>query len=199
MSFKQILESHSVSYLKKEISKTNVKGYSKMKKNEVINLMLKNPDRFKHIKHKKDTPKPELSNDKYYNELFSDKYNVSNLKKIIKSRDDLRKVYKEIGRLADLSNIKNKKLENKVDQIKDRASDILKKNEKPKKNENYKILFSKKFEINTLKNKLKTNSDIERAIIDLNNVARNSFPIDNKSQERWDKLKNDLENYRKKL
>ena len=47
---KDILNSHSVSTLKKEISKTNIKGYSKMKKNEIVNLMLKNKDRFTHIK-----------------------------------------------------------------------------------------------------------------------------------------------------
>jgi hypothetical protein len=49
---KDILNSHSVSTLKKEISKTNIKGYSKMKKNEIVNLMLKNKDRFTHIKMK---------------------------------------------------------------------------------------------------------------------------------------------------
>lgn len=47
---KSILESHPVSVLKKEISKTNIKGYSKMKKDEVVKLMLKHESRFKHIK-----------------------------------------------------------------------------------------------------------------------------------------------------
>ena len=46
----EILNSHPVSNLKFEISKTNIKGYSKMKKGELIKLMLKNKDRFKHIK-----------------------------------------------------------------------------------------------------------------------------------------------------
>ena len=45
-----ILNSHPVSYLKREISKTNIKGYSKMKKNEIVELMMKNKDRFHHIK-----------------------------------------------------------------------------------------------------------------------------------------------------
>ena len=54
---KEILNSHAVSVLKKEISKTNVKGYSKMNKKEVVELMLKNKDRFSHIKHaRKPTP-----------------------------------------------------------------------------------------------------------------------------------------------
>ena len=63
---RSILESHSVSVLKKEISKTNIKGYSKMKKAEVVNLMLKHKARFSHIKHKekatsvkKEAPKKE--------------------------------------------------------------------------------------------------------------------------------------------
>tara|TARA_Y100000114_G_C11706024_1_gene300993 strand:+ start:261 stop:932 length:672 start_codon:yes stop_codon:yes gene_type:complete len=46
----EILNSHPVSTLKKEISKTNIKGYSKMKKPELVKLMLKNKERFSHIK-----------------------------------------------------------------------------------------------------------------------------------------------------
>lgn len=47
-----ILNSHPVSVLKKEVSKTNIKGYSKMKKPELIVLMMKaeNKPRFHHIK-----------------------------------------------------------------------------------------------------------------------------------------------------
>jgi hypothetical protein len=56
---KSRLESHPVTVLKKEISKTNVKGYSKMKKAEVVSLMLKHKDRFDHIKHKSDSQKQE--------------------------------------------------------------------------------------------------------------------------------------------
>mgnify|MGYP003628193666 FL=1 len=50
-----ILESHNLATLKKEISKTNIKGYSKMKKAEVVNLMLKNQDRFGHIKKRSES------------------------------------------------------------------------------------------------------------------------------------------------
>lgn len=55
----KILESHPVSVLKKEISKTNIKGYSKMKKSEIIDLMMKpeHKDRFHHI----EMAKPKLS------------------------------------------------------------------------------------------------------------------------------------------
>ena len=47
---REILNSHPISTLKKEISKTNIKGYSKMKKDEVVELMMKNKERFGHIK-----------------------------------------------------------------------------------------------------------------------------------------------------
>ena len=47
---REILNSHPVATLKKEISKTNIKGYSKMKKSEIIDLMMANKSRFKHIK-----------------------------------------------------------------------------------------------------------------------------------------------------
>lgn len=43
------LRSMSVSNLKKEISKTNVKGYSSLKKEEVIQIMLKYPKRFSYL------------------------------------------------------------------------------------------------------------------------------------------------------
>ena len=60
MPSRPILESHPVSVLRKEISKTNIKGYSKMKKAEVISLMLKreNASKFSHIKmNEKSKPK----------------------------------------------------------------------------------------------------------------------------------------------
>lgn len=52
MDLKSRLESHSISTLRKEISKTNIKGYSKMKKAEVVALMLKHSDRFNHIQQR---------------------------------------------------------------------------------------------------------------------------------------------------
>ena len=59
---KEILMSHPISTLRKEISNQNIKGYSKLKKAELVALMLKTPQRFKHIKMrvkpKKEAPKP---------------------------------------------------------------------------------------------------------------------------------------------
>ena len=54
MPTKEILNSYSVVELRKEVSKTNIKGYSKMKKSEVVELMMKpnNKPKFHHIKVK---------------------------------------------------------------------------------------------------------------------------------------------------
>lgn len=54
MPTKDILNSYSVVELRKEVSKTNIKGYSKMKKSEVVELMMKpnNKPKFHHIKAK---------------------------------------------------------------------------------------------------------------------------------------------------
>ena len=51
MITKLILNSHPVAYLKKEIAKQNIKGYSTMKKSQVVELMLKHKHKFSHIKH----------------------------------------------------------------------------------------------------------------------------------------------------
>jgi len=62
MLTKEILDSHPLKTLKSEISKQNIKGYSNMKRPELTALMLKNKDKFSHIKHaekptKKEKPK----------------------------------------------------------------------------------------------------------------------------------------------
>ena len=57
----EILNSHPISFLRKEISKTNIKGYSKMKKKELIELMMKNKDRFHHIAKKEASVKVKVA------------------------------------------------------------------------------------------------------------------------------------------
>jgi len=47
---REIFNSHPVAVLKKEIAKTNIKGYSTMKKPQIVELMMKNKSRFSHIK-----------------------------------------------------------------------------------------------------------------------------------------------------
>ena len=49
---KSVFQSHTVVDLKKEIAKTNIKGYSRLKKDAVVELMLKHKSRFEHIKMK---------------------------------------------------------------------------------------------------------------------------------------------------
>ena len=44
------LKKYSVSVLKKEISKSNIKGYSKMKRGDLVALMLENQDKFMYLK-----------------------------------------------------------------------------------------------------------------------------------------------------
>jgi hypothetical protein len=56
MLTREILDSHPASTLKKEISKTNIKGYSKMTKKQLIDVMMANKERFGHIKKKEYVP-----------------------------------------------------------------------------------------------------------------------------------------------
>ena len=44
------LKKYSVSILKKEISKQNIKGYSKMKRADLVALILENGDKFMYLK-----------------------------------------------------------------------------------------------------------------------------------------------------
>jgi hypothetical protein len=60
MSLEKILRNMKITELKKEISKTNVRGYSKLKKEDIINLMLKYPKRFMYLVDKPDVKKPEV-------------------------------------------------------------------------------------------------------------------------------------------
>lgn len=48
--FRLIIESHPAYILRSEIAKHNIRGYSKMKKAQIVDLMLANRQRFNHIK-----------------------------------------------------------------------------------------------------------------------------------------------------
>ena len=65
---RDVLSKMKVAELKKEVSKTNIKGYSKMKKSELIDLMVKNKDKFSHLNPKKHKKKPPLKNFKIVGE-----------------------------------------------------------------------------------------------------------------------------------
>ncbi len=66
-----VLRKMKVNELKKEISKENIKGYSKMRKEEIINLMLDNKKRFKYL---------VLDNLKQKKELLEDKVKLKKAK-----------------------------------------------------------------------------------------------------------------------
>lgn len=53
----EILKTYSVIELKREIGKARIKGYSKLKKAEVLDLMMKNKEKFHHLKGKSKAPK----------------------------------------------------------------------------------------------------------------------------------------------
>lgn len=60
MVTREILQSHSVATLKKEIAKSNIQGYTKMNKSQLIDLMMKHKDRFSHIKPAAKKPEPKV-------------------------------------------------------------------------------------------------------------------------------------------
>ena len=65
MLTKEILDSHPLKVLKKEIAKQNIKGYSNMKRSELTDLMLKHKEKFGHIKAaEKKAPKAKAPKEK---------------------------------------------------------------------------------------------------------------------------------------
>ena len=107
MITKEILESHPVTILKKELSKTNIKGYSKMKKSQVVALMLKpeHSKRFSHIVKKGEQPKP---------------------KKVIKIKKDKKEpvIKKVIKIIKDKKEEPNKELESKCEKAEEQAEKL---------------------------------------------------------------------------
>ena len=81
---KDILNSHPVAVLKQEISKTNIKGYSKMRKAEVVELMIKNKDKFSHIKFNED--KKERDEEKILEKKKKNKMKLNFLKALSKEK-----------------------------------------------------------------------------------------------------------------
>ena len=119
MPSREELESHPVITLKKEISKTNIKGYSKMKKPEIVELMLKNKSRFHHIKMaekkpkeekpKEDKPKPKLTSTSASGKVTELKLKEAKPKKkklVIKEKPKQKPKAKEDKPLLKLSKLK---------------------------------------------------------------------------------------------
>ena len=51
MVSREILESHPISYLRQEVKKASIEGYSTMKKDKLVTAMLKRKADFSHIVH----------------------------------------------------------------------------------------------------------------------------------------------------
>lgn len=99
MVTKQILISHPIKTLKSEVSKTNIKGYSKMKKDEIIELMLKYKSRFSHIKKREQKPKEKQKK--------KPKIEIPEIT-ITEAEPDKKKVFQRGGRFFKPKEIKSK-------------------------------------------------------------------------------------------
>jgi len=77
-----VLRKMKVGELKKEISKQNIRGYSKMRKEEIINLMLDNKKRFKYLLLDNLKQKKELLEDKVKLKKAKEKLEKLTAKKI---------------------------------------------------------------------------------------------------------------------
>ena len=131
MPSREELESHAVTTLKKEISKTNIKGYSKMKKPEVVELMLKNKDRFHHIKMaekktKKEKPKEDKPKEKLTSTSASGKVTELKLKEakpkkkklVIKEKPVEKPKSKPKAKLSELDSMEKSILDDLEKQVK---------------------------------------------------------------------------------
>ena len=74
----EILNSHAVSTLKKEISKHNIKGYSKMKKADIIKLMIHHKDKFGHVVKKEKITKLKSKTQMKVQETIKKKPTITN-------------------------------------------------------------------------------------------------------------------------
>ena len=82
MKLIEILRKMKVSDLKREISKQNIKGYSKLKKAEIIKIMIDRPDKFKYLLLDNMKQKKELLQDKIKLKEAKDKLKKLTAKKI---------------------------------------------------------------------------------------------------------------------
>jgi len=92
---KDILNSHTVKTLKSEISKTNIKGYSKLKKPELVALMLKHQERFVHIKAFVKTDKTAKPDVKPRQRLTVEKQENKTTKTVEEQKDTYKNLLKQ--------------------------------------------------------------------------------------------------------
>ena len=106
MPSKEILDTHPIASLKREIRKTNITGYSKLTKDEIINIMLKNKDRFHHIvKYVKPERKPRVKKPKVEKQKVEKTPEENKIKKLTdeikNSRDNIENL--DLGELNTLT------------------------------------------------------------------------------------------------
>ena len=158
---RDILQSYSVNELKKEISKQNIKGYSKMKKAEIINLMMKHKDKFTYLK-KKETKKKEQPKKK--------EEQKPEPKKVMKKKEEPKKVMKK--KEEPKKEMKKKEEPKKKDE---KLSDIMKELENIEDK-----VFDKKFDLKNLKKIIKNPRDIVKVNDELVKIQKSRFPIQSK-------------------
>ena len=111
MKLIDVLNKMKIKDLKKEISSQNIKGYSKLKKNELVKLMINREDRFKYLLLNNMNQKKELLEDKIKLKEAKDKMkNIINKKILIKSNlhivtkqdiDDIKRINKKNDSIDD--------------------------------------------------------------------------------------------------
>tara|TARA_Y100000004_G_scaffold50562_2_gene55775 strand:- start:792 stop:1409 length:618 start_codon:yes stop_codon:yes gene_type:complete len=163
---KETLQTYTINELKKEISKTNIKRYSTLKKNEVINLMLKKEhiDKFNHLK-KKEPKKKEMKKDirKFFSpnpkkETKKQETKKQETKKQEKKEVDIKSLNNEADKLIEsLSKYRTKEMTKKYKRINNIPSNVYKEIVSFWKN-NYKKVHNIMDIYNSLKNNKKTDS-----------------------------------------
>ena len=129
------LRSMGVGDLRKEISKTNVKGYSKLKKEDIINLMLKYPKRFMYLvgqeekkaklekmnilKQKPEVKKEEVKKPKEEPKKPEPKKEISRLDKL---QGDLKVLEKELSNMPTPRAAKTAEVARNIDVIRTKLS-----------------------------------------------------------------------------
>ena len=164
MVTKQILISHPIKTLKSEVSKTNIKGYSKMKKDEIIELMLKYKSRFSHIKKREQKPKEKQKK--------KPKIEIPEIT-ITEAEPDKKKVFQRGGRF-----FKPKELKSKLPPIpKTNIKIRLPKEKEEKKRKNFTKFDTRWLNVDKLKTRTELMYDYEEANIYI------EFMIDNKTND----------------
>ena len=114
----EILKTYSVTELRKEVGKARMKNYSKLKKSEVIDLMLKNKEKFHHLKGKVKAPKATaVAKPKAVEKPKAAKKPLAKKEPAYLPPDVMNniKVFMNVGKDATIRKMDAEKIENKLD------------------------------------------------------------------------------------